>query len=81
MLFLELAQSAGRYADETLRNVTELGVTGALLLSFSVPLVSDPPDGITELPNDDWRKLSHLHLWVLAFAYVPRGLLSMPWSI
>jgi len=43
--------------------VSESALVSALLLSFSVPLVVNPPDAIAELDNTDWKKIFHLYGW------------------
>ena len=49
--------------DQTVAGIQESGVVAALLLSFSIPLLVDPPDAIGDLDDWAWQKVMHLLGW------------------
>ncbi|KAL7572313.1 hypothetical protein ACA910_017910 [Epithemia clementina (nom. ined.)] len=62
-LTLAMATGVDAASEQAVNGVLESAVVAALLLSFSLPLIVDPPDAIAELDNGDWRKILHLVGW------------------
>jgi len=67
-LSLALINGVSDAVDKAVEGIQDSAVISALILSFSVPLLVDPPDALVELDSDDWLLVMHYTGWGLVTA-------------